>query len=152
MERIISERGVATVTLISIIIAVVIMSIIVATITARSSQMNNVKSLDYMYNDIRMLNEKIAVYYFKYKTLPVKGTQFSMGGVPEEEINPNDNNIYYEIDLNALENLSLNNNPNDPTNIYVINEQSHTIYFPNGVIIEGIAYYRLPEEYSEIEI
>ena len=67
--------------------------------------------------------------------------------------NPNDYNtnsdvpksIYYQIDLNKFNNLTLNN----PDLIYLVNEQSKTVYCYEGIEVDGKLYHKLPLEYIE---
>ena len=141
-----NQKGV---TLITVGIAIIIMLILLTTLVYRSTKNTQLQKLDNLYNDIRLLNEKVSLYYYKHGALPVK--EIYAGDLPPTEIlNPNDNDVYYIIDITALENIKLSNNPNIEDNIYIINERSQTIYFPKGVTIDGDAYYRLPEEYAKI--
>jgi len=73
-------------------------------------------------------------------------------------------NIYYVISLESLNshmnaqiNLkygsgnkkeSYNNNEYSGSDVYIINEQSKTIYYTSGVEYKGIIYYRLPESFT----
>lgn len=66
--------------------------------------------------------------------------------------NPNDynpnleepNSRYYEIDLSKFDNLTLNN----PDGIYLVNENSKTVYYYTGVKIGGEVYNKLPLKYD----
>lgn len=86
----------------------------------------------------------------------------------EPATNANDNDIYYIIDLEALGNITLNygkgfkkgknvlteTKDNDAQlivetiedDIYIINEQSHTIYYVKGVEIDGITYHYIKQD------
>ena len=74
-------------------------------------------------------------------------------------INPNDNDKYYVIDLEKLGGMSLNYGYDDEyqtikqavesgntdivplkSKIYIINEKTHQIYFPNGIFADNIMY------------
>ena len=146
MKKIKSKKGV---TLITVGIAIIIMLILLTTLVYRSTKNTQLQKLDNLYNDIQLLNEKVALYYYKHGALPVAGT-YTGDLPPTETLNPNDNGVYYIIDITALENVTLSNNPNIEDNIYIINERSQTIYFPKGVTIDGEAYYRLPELFAKI--
>lgn len=100
-----------------------------------------------MYNDIRILKEKIESYYLEYGGLPISSEY--TGTIPSNVKNPNDNDRYYKINLNAMKNLTLHTEINEEC-FYVINEQSHTIYYPKGIEVDGITYYCLPEKYVKI--
>ena len=75
----------------------------------------------------------------------------------ENLFNPNDaskngdemfESVYYEIDLKLLGNLSLKN----ATGKYIINENSKTVYYLNGLIIDDEEYNKLPIDYKEINL
>ena len=134
----------------SIAVAVVVMLIILSTVTF--SALNNIKirKLDNLYNDIRILKEKVELYYMKYGKLPLGEEYNEIGTVPAEILNPNDGDNYYIININALGNLTLSTYI-DERRFFVINEQSHTIYYPQGVELDGKIYFALPEEYTYIQ-
>ncbi len=77
-------------------------------------------------------------------------------------LNPNDGDKYYVIDLSKIEALTLNYGYNNddynkirqsgaissPSNldavedeVYIINELTHQIYFPHGLVLDGVLYY-----------
>ena len=92
-----------------------------------------IMKLNNMYKDIRILENKISLYYLDNGTLPIKGE--SIIYFSKKAINPNDNENYYEIDLERLEDLNITYGKgffgiNDK---YIINEQSHTIYYYSGI-------------------
>lgn len=105
--------------------------------------------LNNVYKDIDILEERILMYYLDNGNLPKTGEiiNFTHG------INPNDNENYYEIDLNVLENLSLNyGNKKSKEDIYIINEQSHTIYYMQGVNYNNEKFYTRNLDYTEINL
>jgi len=140
------------VTLIAMVLAVLIMIIIATVLVYNSQDMYKLRAIEDMYNDLRTLEARVEIYYSKYGALPV-GAVFTDTSMLNETKNPNDSGDYYELDLELIGNLTLYNgakvNPND---VYVINEETHTIYYPNGVTFEGETYYRLPGEYSVINL
>lgn len=136
-------------TILNISIAVLVMLIILSTITFSALNILSMQKLDNMYNDIRILKEKVEIYYLKYGQLPLGEEYTSVSNLPEDILNPNDGNKYYKININALNNLTLNTKI-DGISFFIINEQSHTIYYPRGITIQDKTYYRLPEEYSKI--
>ena len=146
MQMIKNRRGA---TVLSIGIAVVIMLIIVSTITFNAVNKFSVQKLDNLYNDIRMLKEKVEIYYLRYGKLPVSMQYTSIASIPTELLNPIDGEKYFILNVNALENISLSTDINDES-FFVINEQSHTIYYPKGIEVEGTLYYKLPEQYSKV--
>ena len=113
---------------------------------------NKVKNID--IDEVKEnLEDKIALYYLDNGKLPVKDLREI--DFKNESVNPNDNDIYYEIDLSLLENMNLffgyKKNGND--DIYIINQKSHTVYYLKGCKSnEEIIYTReLEYEYIDLE-
>lgn len=129
------------------------MLIISSTIISLSVNNLKTKNLSNMYTDIKSLEDKIAIYYNKYGTLPLKE---KYNGKYDFNIvaNPNDDTDgYYIIDVKKLNNLILTKKLTwEAEDVYIINTQTHTIYYPKGIELDGEIYYRLPGEYSKIEI
>lgn len=102
-----------------------------------------------MYEDIKILDDKIALYYLDYGYIPVKDKiEFN------NSVNPNDGDIYYEIDINKLDNIYLNygmrkDNSND---YYIINEQSHTIYYFGGINYKNEKQYTRNIKYTLVDL
>lgn len=151
-----SQRGI---TLATLSIAIIIMLIITSTLIYNISTGNKVKSLNNMYYDITKIKDKVDLYYINNHTIPVLETKYeNISHI--QPINPNDNEIYYVIDLEALENMSLNygqdykqyqSNPsNSLTNLYIINEKSHSIYYVKGIEFDDNMYYCMPEENDKV--
>ena len=90
---------------IALVICTIIMFIIMFEIATYISESIKISELNNMYKDINILEDKIALYYLDYGNLPI--IQENKVEFIENSINPNDNENYYEIDLNKLENLKL---------------------------------------------
>lgn len=128
------------------------MLIITGTIITVSTNNLKTKNLSNLYTDLKSLDDKIAVYYNKYGTLPLK--EKFMGSYNFKTVaNPNDDpEEYYIIDINKLESLILTKKLTWTENdVYIINTKTHTVYYPEGVTLDGEKFYRLPGEYSKIE-
>ena len=144
------EKGIS---LISLVITIVLMIIIAGTVISVSLGNLNTKNLTSMYTDLKSINDKIVIYYNKYGTLPIK--EKFMGSYEFTTVaNPNDDEEgYYIIDVNKLDKLILSKkisgNGND---VYIVNTQTHMVYYPEGVELDGEMYYRLPGEYSKLEL
>ena len=133
-----NEKGI---TLVSLLITVIVM-VIIAGVTVYTSE-NKLKANDLkkMQNDIEFLNDKISTYYMNYGEIPTKekdkyvfhSSDFNF------ETNINDNGTYYVIDLEAIGNISLNygkegyNNPLESDDVYIISENTHTVYYLRGI-------------------
>lgn len=107
--------------------------------------------LNNMYKDIELLEDSIDLYYLNNESLPITGQiidfAFSIN------INDNDNDNFYEIDLNKLDNLKLSyGNKKDVEDIYIINEQSHTIYYVKGIEYDKENYYTVQNNYENVNL
>lgn len=111
-----------------------------------------ISRLNNMYKDIEILDEKIALYYLDNENLPI--TNNKINDFKENSTNPNDNDTYYEIDLNKLENLQLSfgNEILSKKDKYIINEQSHTVYYYDGIEYNGKKIYTKQVEYKFVEL
>ena len=149
------------VTLSTLVIAILLMTIITSIIIYNTIAGANTRALNNMYNDITILKDRIDVYYSKYGTIPVlEGEYTNIENI--QNINSNDNDKYYVIDLEALENLTLTHGDGYArykqvqssyiTDIYVINEQSHNIYYVRGIVLDGNTYYTLPGDYTKVNL
>lgn len=127
------------------------MIIITGTVITLGIKNLNTKNLTNLYADLKSLNDKISVYYNQYGTLPIK--EKFMGSYTFTSVaNPNDDaECYYIIDVNKLKNLILTKKLTWTENdVYIINTKTHMVYYPEGVMLDGEIYYRLPGEYSEL--
>lgn len=149
------------ITLVTLMLAIMMMLIISSTLIYNASTAIRTRDLNNMYSDIKILKDKVDIYYAKFGTLPIIKDQYT--NVDNlKNINANDNDKYYVIDLEAIENLTLTYGKEYKTykeshsapkkNIYVINEQSHTIYYVAGIKLDGKTYYTIPGEYTKVEV
>lgn len=157
-EKMKDNKGI---TLITLMFAIVIMLIISSIIIYNSNTAMTTRALNNMYNDIEILKDRVDIYYTKYGKLPIINTQYT--NVENfKHINENDNDNYFVIDLESIENLTLTygngyksykeSQTNEIEDIYVINEKSHTIYYVEGILLDERKYYTIPEEYNEIKV
>ena len=147
--RVGENRGI---TLVVLVITIVVMLIITTTVISLSTNNLKTKHLSNMYTDIKSLDDKVAVFYNQYGTLPLK-EKFTGSMQFQTVANPNDDlDGYYVIDVNKLNNLVLTKKLTwQNEDVYIINTKTHTIYYPHGVTLDGETYYRLPGEYSVIK-
>lgn len=109
----------------------------------------DLNKLNNVYKDIDIIEERILMHYLDNGNIPKTGEiiNFIHG------VNPNDNENYYEIDLTKLENLTLNyGSKKSKDDIYIINEQSHTIYYMPGVNYNNQKFYTRNLDYKEINL
>lgn len=159
-----NEKGV---TMIAIVITIIILLIIVATVSFSSKNGIDMKKMNNMYTDIILLEDKVAFYYLEHGTIPAKGAALLPEEIPDEikTYNPNDNENYYKLDLDLLENIDLNYaiDASNVRDIYIINEKSHAIYYLKGVTIseydnltmnrkQDVTYYTIPRKYDAVDL
>ena len=164
MENCKSEKGI---TLIVLIITLVIMLIFITTVNINISGYVEKKTYTNFENDLKQLRESVDYYYSVNKVLPIQNkytnsevlTKIDQAG----QISINDNSTYFIVGINLLENMELNfgkdfytienitENISNLEDIYIINEQSHVIYYAKGIQYKGKRQYRLDEEFKKIE-
>ena len=156
------ERGI---TIITLSVTIIILIILTFTISVNMDEIGNRKKKSRFESDLNSLKEEINQYYIRVKEIPIinKYTNTSMLNTIK---NVNDGDEYYVIDIRQLE-VKLNygtdyteivNNRNiteeisDLTDVYIINKQSHTIYYPKGIEYNGQMHYTLKETYNMIKV
>lgn len=151
------------ITLITLTLTIAIMIILTFTITVNIEPYINQKTKTNFETDMSRLKEEISQYYARVKDIPTIN-RFTNITMLEGIKNVNDDDEYYVIDIKQLE-VKLNYGADyytiskkdeseeitDLFDVYIINKQSHTIYYPKGVKYNGTVHYRLPEVYSKIE-
>ena len=147
-----NEKGVS---LIILTIAIILIVIITSILVYNAKTGVKLEKLNKMYNDIQVLSDKISTYYSNYGAIPasIKYDNSSIVDTIKKsgQLSPNDNDNYYIRDLGAIENLSLNYgldykdvtelNASIKSDIYIINEQSHHIYYVKGIELDDKIYY-----------
>ena len=137
-----NQSGISVIVL---VIAIVVLIIVTITIIISSNNTLKTKDLNNMYSDIKSLNDSVFAYYNQYGQLPTL-SNFT-GSINYLEVkNPEDDNIYYVIDISKLKNIILTRNLSwNGDDVYIVNDKTHTIYYPKGIIFEGDKYYTLPK-------
>ena len=141
------ERGIS---MISLVMTVVILTMLTNILVYDSLNGTYMKKITSLKNDIELLREKTLEFYQKYGKLPAEikyeGENIKkMGGVISLK---NDTGDFYVIDLEAMQGITLNYGKdyekikNDATNastytdVYIINENSHNIFYVQGISIK----------------
>ena len=116
------------VTLISLILTVIIILILTSAMIFNTKNQLHMRAVQNLSMDIEKLNSKVDEYYLKYGELPklckftsernlelnsrealqikMQNNARSNGGKLQNELNKNDSNEYYVIDIEKLGNLS----------------------------------------------
>ncbi len=138
------ENGV---TLIALSIAVIIILTITGMIIYSARDNIYIRNLTNMQNDIANLRDKVADYYAEYGDIPAKTEYPDIGNLQSAGIiGANDTGKFLIIELEYLSGLTLNygedyekykdgnyTNLTDLTDIYIINEMSHNIFYVEGI-------------------
>ncbi|MCI9365466.1 MAG: hypothetical protein HFJ54_02365 [Clostridia bacterium] len=145
-----NEKGIAMITLVITVLLIIIITSALAKNSYDSLQVGNLTKLD---NDIKALNDRIAAYYIQYAKLPTYGEKYDKETIKNDinDLSPNDGDEYYIIDLSELDNLTLNYGENYLTSsndLYIINEQSHVVYYLRGIKYKGQEYHTVGKQTS----
>ena len=154
------------ITLTALAIAIVVLIILAFTVAVNLSPLRNEKIRTNFEKDIKQLREKVDEYYSRNYTLPVINRYTDESGIASIQSvkNVNDNDEYYVLDISKL-NIELNYGKDyevaaatriteeikDLSDIYIINAQSHTVYYPKGVEFDDTEHYKEDIVYSEIK-
>lgn len=135
MINIKSKKGI---TMISLVITIVILLILSGTAIYNLNLSNGVGRYNNMIADIKLLNDKVLVYFNKYGEIPKTA----------REINIINNETYYEIDLSKLEGITLNYGKDygeeisltNSSDVYLVNSNLN-VYYLKGVEKSGEIYH-----------
>lgn len=155
MKKAKSNNGI---TLISLAVTIVIMMILAVSITTSITSTLELEKYNKVKEDIITLSENVKIYYMNNRTLPVyedKIFDLTTYGVPTKDINPNDKGNYYAINISLLaKDVSLNNGAGNKNkdfttaDLYVVNEQSLTVYYLNGASLDGEKHYTILDDFN----
>lgn len=135
-----NETGI---TLISLIVTVALLVLITSIITAGAYDSTQLQRFTKLNSDIKVLRDRIAVYYIQNDTLPVDKKEYIKEELSEKikDLSVNDGDKYYKIDLTKIDNITLNYDDE-----YIINEESHEVYNLKGVTYKGIIYHTIGQD------
>ncbi len=155
MKRIINERGI---TLTTLVITIVVLMIVTFSITTSVKSTIETRNYNSVKEDIINLSEAIKAYYLEKGELPIDKTlKYDLidYGIPDNDINPNDNENYYRIRTTVLKDVRLNkgglenNDINaDTDDMYVVNEKSFTVYYLKGAVLNKVKHYTIVDNFS----
>lgn len=156
------EKGVSLITLAA---AIIVIGIVTSLLLYNMRDTTDITNLTSMYTDIDNLTNKVVNYYSTYGQIPAlrkTGIDTKINSWSDSPIGVNDTGDFLVLDLSALDNLTLNygqdfetvNNSSvtdigSYTNLYVINENSHNIFYLKGVRVEGKMYYTNKDKDTE---
>lgn len=153
-NKIKKEKGVS---LVSLSIAIIVLVIITNMILYNVKENLVTEKLKNMQNDIENLVDKVSVYYAEYGKIPASKKYTNIqhiknAGVISDVVDTGD---FFVIDLSVIDNLTLNYGEdfkninsslteeqiNEYTDVYIINEDSHNIFYVEGIKIENDIFY-----------
>lgn len=128
-EKIKSNKGI---TMVALVTTIIIMLILLGVSINGINISNNAVPYNNMVADITLLEEKLLLYYNKYKEIPKTEMAKQIDGAQ-----------YYEIDLSKLENVTLNYGVKyngDEEDIYLVNDNLK-VYYLKGIQKSGTIYH-----------
>lgn len=133
----------AGITLTILMITIVVLSILVTIVVRHVDTGTDLRNYNYMKADIDLLYSKIMTYYNENNSIPTTGDAFNAKTTLGGQASSRDNDNYYQIDLSQLYNITLNFGGGTLQNgdIYIVNEQSHEVYYFKGVVVDNEKYY-----------
>ena len=146
-SRIKQEKGI---TMIALVITVMVLLILVNVLVYNAQDTIQIQVLNDLYSDIELLRDKVSEYYNEYGSIPAEIEYTNINQLKDAKIlsDINDTGKFYVIDLEAMKGISLNygkeyenvkndkTNANNYTDVYIINKDSHNIFYAQGVGIK----------------
>lgn len=166
-KKIKNEKGV---TLVALALSVAVLIILSNVIIYNVRDNLEVGKLTKMKNDIQNLRDKVSSYYAQNGTIPAHLVYPNIDPLKTAGVisQATDTGKFLVIDLSAIENLTLNNGADfenvksntslteeeakSNTDLYVINENSHNIFYVEGVTIDNETYYTDIEEVDTVPV
>ena len=146
-HRIKQEKGI---TMTALVITVIILLILTSMLIYNAQDSIHISRLTNLYNDIELLREKVSAYYNEYGKIPAEiiyTNETQLQNLSSVLSTNNDTGDFYVIDLEAMQGITLNygkdyenvkneqENANYYTDLYIINENSHNIFYVKGISI-----------------
>ena len=143
------EKGI---TMMALVVTIIILLILTRVLVFNTQDSVYIKRLNNLYSDIELLRSKTDEYYNEYGQIPAKIKYTNIGTLKNVLSTKNDTGDFYVIDLEAMEGITLNygkdyenvknlpkneeTNANNYTDLYIINENSHNIFFVRGIEVK----------------
>ena len=143
----VKENGIS---LIALVITIIVLIILTNVLVYNSLDRIYIKKITNLNNDIELLREKTSDFYEQYGKIPaeIKYPKDNLTELKDVLSIKNDIGDFYVIDLEAMQGITLNygkdydtikndkDNVAKYTDVYIINENSHNIFYVKGVSIE----------------
>lgn len=139
------EKGI---TMTALVITVITLLILTGIMINNTQSSLNINKLTNFYNDLELLRDKISTYYNEYGKLPAEIKYTNTTSISGVLSSKNDTGDFYVIDLEAMKGITLNYGKDyekvkedkenaNYTDLYIINENSHNIFYVKGVEIKN---------------
>lgn len=148
-----SEKGI---NLISLTVSVIVILILTGIILYNVKDNLGIQNLKNMQSDIGNLRDKVSVYYAQYGKIPAN-IEYTNTEDIDAISDAVDTGVFYIIDLAAMENITLRygrdyekiqngeatkgEQVNQLEDLYIINEDSHNIFYVKGITLDGETFY-----------
>lgn len=135
-----------TISILAITIAVMFILVTTATVIG-SASINSVMYEEYI-SKLKRVSSDVNIYYNKNAELPITGevvTKDALNNEINQEILDNNDSLeeFYVIDMSKLKTYSVNigYGTKDSSDIFVVTNNSHNVYYLKGFKYKGITYY-----------
>ena len=144
-DKLKQEKGI---TMMALVVTIIILLILTSVLVFNTQDSVYIKRLNNLYSDIELLRAKTDEYYNEYGQIPAKIKYTNIDTLKNVLSTKNDTGDFYVIDLEAMEGITLNygkdyetvksdsTHANNYTDLYIINENSHNIFFVRGIEIK----------------
>lgn len=159
-NKITDSKGIS---LISLVITIIVLIIVSNMIIYNLKDNIKLRELIEMQSDIDNLRDKVSTYYMQNGKIPANIKYRNINAIKDSGVISDSVDIgdFFVIDLSAIQNLTLNkgqdfekikNNPENVdnyTDLYIINEKSHNVFYVAGVTVDNKTFYT---DYTEDEV
>lgn len=153
------EKGIS---LLALTITILVMGVVTSTLVYNAKDGIEIRRYKNLENDIEILTNKVEAYYLQKDELPIlksngQAVLYAGNSNFKRQQQPNDNGSYYIVNLNNLGGLTLSygkgffdikttEDTKRINDVYIINEQSHRIYYAQGIQVKGDPFYTVGED------
>lgn len=128
------------ITLVSLIITIVIILILTSVVVTNTYTGSDYKRYKNMCSDVKLLEDKILIYYNKYGKIPtIELTAEELASITAGLESIVDKTKLEKVDTSKLSGITLTYG--DEEDIFLINKDTFEVYYLNGIEYEGVTYY-----------
>ena len=128
------------ITLVSLIITIVIILILTRVVVTNTYTGSDYKRYKNMCSDVKLLEDKILIYYNKYGKIPtIELTAEELASITAGLESIVDKTKLEKVDTSKLSGITLTYG--DEEDVFLINKDTFEVYYLNGIEYEGTTYY-----------